>query len=430
MNGFGVARVRAMEILDSRGRPTVSVELRLEGGGRGTCAVPSGASTGSGEAVELRDGDLHRYGGMGVRRAVDTVNGEIVELLRSRSWAGLAEVDHALLELDGTANLSRLGANAALGVSVALARAVADSQGVELWRWLASEFGAGSAGASTAPRLPVPHFNVLNGGVHAANSLDFQEFMIAPLGASTVTEAVRAGAEVYGALRELLLARKLSVGLGDEGGFAPELAEPEQVLALLVEAIGNAGYSAGRDGVAIALDPAASELRQVNGRYRVAGELVSPAELVERYAALVADFPIWSIEDGMGEDDEEGWRLITERLGERVQLVGDDNFVTSPERIARGAEFGIANAVLIKPNQIGTMSGCLAAIEACRRVGYAQMVSHRSGETADDLIADLSVASGCGQLKSGAPARGERVAKYNRLLAIEQAHPDLPYGLP
>jgi enolase len=421
MSSFTVTDVRALEVLDSRGRPTVSVELVLQGGVRGFCVVPSGASTGSGEAVELRDGDPKRYGGLGVSQAVSRVNTEIAQLLESRTWASLAQVDRALVALDGTPNKFRLGANATLGASAALARALAAAQGTSLWRWLAPEWAR--------PRMPVPHFNVLNGGAHASNRLDFQEFMVAPLGAPNLTEAVRAGAEIYSALRERLSSRGLSVGLGDEGGFAPDLVEPEEALALLVEAIGNAGYLAGREGVAIALDPAASEFREVDGRYRVADERLSSAELVERYVTIVADFPVWSVEDGLAEDDEEGWRLLTEQLGDRVQLVGDDVFVTNPERIAHGAATKIGNAVLIKPNQIGTVTECLDAVEMCRRVGYQQMVSHRSGDTADDFIADLAVALGCGQLKAGAPARGERVAKYNRLLTIEAANHELPYGI-
>ncbi|MGH3602532.1 MAG: phosphopyruvate hydratase, partial [Pseudonocardiaceae bacterium] len=280
------------------------------------------------------------------------------------------------------------------------------------------------------PRLPVPHFNVVNGGAHAPNQLDFQEFMIAPLGAPTIAEAVRAGAEVYTMLRSLLTDLGHHTGLGDEGGFAPEITEPEEVLRLLTEAIDGAGYRAGRDGVAIALDPAASGFRQVDGSYRVGGQRLSAADLVDRYAAIIERYPVWSIEDGLGEDDDDGWRLLTDRLGERVQLVGDDSFVTDPDRIRQAAEAGIANAALIKPNQIGTMSQCLEAMATCRRLGYAQMVSHRSGETSDDQIADLAVGLGSGQLKSGAPARGERVAKYNRLLEIESINADLPYGLP
>ncbi|MGB8996180.1 MAG: phosphopyruvate hydratase, partial [Pseudonocardiaceae bacterium] len=422
MTAIQISSVRAIEILDSRGRPTVAVQVTSSDGVTGYCSVPSGASTGSGEAVERRDGDPKRFGGLGVLRAVEAVNGEIAELLISRKWPDLEQVDQALIELDGTHNKLRLGANAILGASVAVARTMAATAGAPLWSWLRPD--------GVQPRLPVPHFNVVNGGAHAPNQLDFQEFMIAPLGAPTITEAVRAGTEVYTMLRSLLTDLGHHTGLGDEGGFAPEITEPEEVLRLLTEAIDGAGYRAGCDGVAIALDPAASGFRQVNGSYRVGGQYLSAADLVDRYVAIVARYPVWSIEDGLGEDDDDGWRLLTDRLGEQVQLVGDDSFVTDPDRIRQAAEAGIANAALIKPNQIGTMSQCLEAMATCRRVGYAQMVSHRSGETSDDLIADLAVGSGCGQLKSGAPARGERVAKYNRLMEIESTGSDLPYGLP
>lgn len=416
-----ISSVRAIEVLDSRGRPTLAVRVTSSDGLTGRCSVPSGASTGTGEAVERRDGDPKRFGGLGVRGAVDAVNGEIAELLTSLTWSDLEHVDKALIELDGTHNKFRLGANAILGVSVAVARVMTVADGVPLWSWLRPD--------GVQPRMPVPHFNVVNGGAHAPNQLDFQEFMIAPLGAPNITEAVRAGAEVYTMLRSRLTGLGHHTGLGDEGGFAPDITEPEQVLELLVEAIDGAGYRAGRDGVAIALDPAASGFRHVDGSYRVGGQRLSAADLVDRYAAIAARYPVWSIEDGLGEDDEDGWRLLTDRLGERLQLVGDDSFVTDPDRIRRAAEAGIANAALIKPNQIGTMSQCLEAMATCRRVGYAQMVSHRSGETCDDMIADLAVGSGCGQLKAGAPARGERVAKYNRLLEIESTNSDLPYGL-
>lgn len=417
---FQISTVRAIEVLDSRGRPTVAVQVSTALGVTGGSCVPSGASTGSGEAVELRDGDPTRFGGLGVQRAVDAVNGEIADLLMSRTWSDLEDVDQALIKLDGTANKSRLGANAILGVSVAVSRALAAAAGVPLWTWLRPD--------GVSARLPVPHFNVLNGGRHADNALDFQEFMVAPLGAPNIAEAVRAGAEVYATLRSRLVEQRHTVGLGDEGGFAPAITQPDEVLRLLVEAIEAAGYHTGRDGVAIALDPAASEFRQSDGSYRVADQQLSSAELVDCYAEIVRKYPVWSIEDGLGEDDEQGWRLLTERLGDRVQIVGDDIFVTDPARISWAAEAGIGNAALIKPNQIGTMSECLEAMATARRLGYAQMVSHRSGETCDDMIADLAVGSGCGQLKAGAPARGERVAKYNRLLEIGIS--GLPYGLP
>lgn len=415
-----ISTVRATEVLDSRGRPTVAVRVSTAGGITGQCLVPSGASTGRGEAVELRDGDPARFHGLGVRRAVAAVNGEIAELLTSRTWSDGHDLDHALIQLDGTPNKCRLGANAILGVSVAVTRLLAAACGTPLWSWLRPE--------GVTPRMPVPHFNVLNGGAHAPNQLDFQEFMIAPFGAPDITEAVQAGVEIYTTLRTLLARRGHYTGLGDEGGFAPDLTEPEEALGLLTEAIDDAGYRTGPGGVAIALDPAASGFRDADGSYRIAGHRLSAADLVERYAAITKHYPVWSIEDGLGEDDEPGWRMLTERLGNQVQLVGDDIFVTNPERIRWAAQAGIGTAALIKPNQIGTMTECLEAMAACRRLGYRQMVSHRSGETCDDLIADLAVGSGCGQLKAGAPARGERVAKYNRLLEIESAA-GLPYGL-
>ncbi len=411
-----VTAVHAVEILDSRGRPTLAIDLTTTDG-TFSAAVPSGASTGSGEAVELRDGDATRFGGKGVLTAVSHVNGELADLLLSRAWPDLATLDDAMITADGTANKSRLGANALVGLSMAAARAFAG--GTELWLTL---------GIGAPPRLPVPHFNVVNGGVHAPNALDFQEFMIAPLGAPSLAEAVRAGAEVYAALRARLAAGGHATGLGDEGGFAPDVARPEEVLSLLVAAIGDAGYQAGRDGVAIALDPAASEFHR-DGRYRVAGQALSSDQLVDYYAELVDRFPIWSIEDGLGESDWDGWVRLTERLGGLVQVVGDDIFVTNPEVIARAIGAGIGNAALIKVNQIGTVTETLAAMRLCRRHDYACMVSHRSGETPDTFIADLTVGTGCGQLKSGAPARGERTAKYSRLLQIADARSDLAYGL-
>jgi enolase len=411
----------AMEILDSRGRPTVAVRAALADGATVGAGVPSGASTGSCEAVELRDGDPARYGGLGVSRAVSNINGPIAQALTGRAFDTLDEVDAELIALDGTENKSRLGANAIVGVSMAAARAFALDSGQPLWRWLEAD--------AAAPRLPVPHFNVVNGGAHARNALDFQEFMIAPLGAPSMAEAIRAGAETYAALRRALVTRNLATGLGDEGGFAPEIALPEAVLGLLVEAIAAAGYTPGPSGVAIALDPAASEFHR-GGRYEVGGRSLSSADMVEWYAQLVEDFPIWSIEDGMGESDLKGWQLLTDRLGERVQLVGDDNFVTNADVIRTGFGAGIANAALIKVNQVGTVTETLQALQACGEMGYGAMISHRSGETTDDFIADLAVGSGCGQIKSGAPARGERVAKYNRLLQIACDAPELVYGLP
>jgi len=417
-----ISQVGALEILDSRGRPTLQVTVTLAGGPAGVAGVPSGASTGSKEAAERRDGDQSRYRGLGVLGAVGAVRGEIAGLLRSRGWRDLPEIDAALIELDGTPAKARLGANAIVGVSMACARAIAAAQGRELWDWLNPP--------GVAPRLPVPHFNVINGGVHATNPLDFQEFMIAPLGAGSLPEAVRAGAEVYGALRGLLANKGYATGLGDEGGFAPELSEPEEALELLATAIGQAGYVAGPGGVAIALDPASSEFRGDDGYYTVAGQKLTSADMIERYAQITQRFPVWLIEDGLAEDDWDGWEALTARLGDRVQLVGDDIFVTNPAIITEAIGRGVGNAALIKVNQIGTVTETLEAMAVCRRGGYAQFVSHRSGETTDTFIADLATGSGCGELKTGAPARGERVAKYNRLLEIAAAEASMPYGLP
>ena len=410
----------AMEVLDSRARPTVWVRAVLDGGPTVCAGVPSGASTGSQEAVELRDHDPLRYGGLGVSRAVAHINGPIAAALIGQRFDTLAQVDAELIALDGTPNKSRLGANAIVGVSMAAARAFAAASGQQLWQFLAAD--------SVAPRLPVPHFNVINGGAHARNPLEFQEFMIAPTGAPSLPEAIRAGADIYSALRGLLTQRGLATGLGDEGGFAPDIASPEEVLSLLAEAISAAGYTPGTSGVAIALDPAASEFHR-DGRYHVGGQALSSGELIERYASMADAFPIWSIEDGMGESDADGWRGLTDRLGEHVQLVGDDNFVTNPALIRSAVQAGIANAALIKVNQVGTVTETLEALRVCRDAGYEAMISHRSGETCDSFIADLAVGAGCGQLKSGAPARGERVAKYNRLLEIAVDAPNIDYGL-
>ena len=421
MAGFDVAELSALEILDSRAQPTLAVTVRLGDGTTARAGVPSGASTGSREAVERRDGDPARYGGKGVLGAVGAVNTELAGLLRGRSWSGLDEADQAMIDLDGTANKSRLGANALVGASMALTRALAASAGVPLWRWLTPN--------GVSPSLPVPHFNVLNGGMHAPNELDFQEFMIAPLGAPSMAEAVRAGAEVYAALRRELTQRKLSTGLGDEGGFAPEISEPEEVLRLLVGAIADAGYRAGRDGISIAMDLAASEFRQADGTYLVSGVALSSADLIGRLAAMTEAFPVHLIEDGLGEDDEDGWIALTARLGETVELVGDDIFCTNPAMITRAIGLGIGNSSLIKLNQIGTVTETLQAMAVCRLAGYRQFVSHRSGETEDSFIADLAVGTGCGHLKSGAPARGERITKYNRLMAIAASAPGLRYGM-
>ncbi|MDN5767628.1 MAG: phosphopyruvate hydratase [Humibacillus sp.] len=419
---FEIVSLSALEILDSRSRPTLSVSVELAGGLPVSAGVPSGASTGTREAVELRDGDSARFSGAGVTNAVRNVNDEIAEHLVGRSLDSLAEADEAMQRLDGTPNKARLGANAIVGVSMALARALATADGQPLHAWL--------PGFGQPARMPVPCFNVLNGGAHAPNPLDFQEFMVCPLGAPSMAEAVRSGAEVYAALRKRLVAGGHATGLGDEGGFAPDLTEPEDVLAMIVAAIEDAGYTPGSDGVSIALDPAASEFNQDDGSYRVAGQSLSSADLIERYAAMVDAYPIWSIEDGLGESDHDGWQQLTARLGDRIQLVGDDNFCTNPAIIADAISDGIANAALIKLNQIGTVSETLEAMAVCHRAGYAQMVSHRSGETPDTFIADLAVATGCGQLKTGAPARGERVAKYNRLIEIAAARPDLRFGRP
>ena len=418
-----IAAVSAQEILDSRSRPTLSVAVDLVGGAAGTAGVPSGASTGSREAVELRDGDPGRFGGEGVLGAVANVNGEIATALDGRSFECLADLDRALCDLDGTDTKGRLGANAIVGVSMAAARAMATADQVPLHEWLAP--------AGVQPRLPVPCFNVINGGRHAANALQPQEFMICPIGVPSFAEALRAGAEIYAALRSRLGASGLAIGLGDEGGFAPELHTIEHALDLIVDAIGDAGYSTGTDGVAIALDPAASEFCNENGTYQLSLDdpALTGSELIDRWEDLIGRYPIWSIEDGLDEGDDDGWKLLTTRLGDRIQLVGDDNFVTNPAIITDAIAGGIANAALIKLNQVGTVTETLAAMAVCREAGYAQMISHRSGETTDAFIADLAVATGCGQIKSGAPARGERVAKYNRLLAIERDNPGLGFGL-
>jgi len=395
----------------------VSIELR--GGVAARAGVPSGASTGTREAHELRDEDSTRYGGQGVRRAVSHVSGEINARLKGKTFAGLAELDAALIEVDGTPNKTRLGANAIVGVSMAAALAVAAQERRPLWRSLIP--------AGVQPRLPVPHFNVINGGMHAPNGLDFQEFMIAPLGAPSVEDAVRAGAEIYATIRRTLSAHGLSTGLGDEGGFAPELTTPEEVLDILVTSISDAGYQPGRNGVAIALDPAASQFYH-DGVYRVAGATLSSDEMIDRYVRIASAFPVWSIEDGLAESDWAGWERLAERLAGKVQIMGDDILVTNPAIISEAILRKVGNAALIKVNQIGTVTEALEAMRICREAGWAQMISHRSGETTDSFIADLAVASGCGQIKSGAPARGERVSKYNRLIEIE-AMAQLPYGL-
>ena len=401
--------VSALEMLDSRGNPTLSVTITTAYGA-GSAAVPSGASTGAHEAVELRDGDPQRFGGKGVRTAIANVEGEIAEAVEGMDVLGQAELDQALIELDGTPNKGRLGANAILGVSLAAAHAAASCTELPLYRYL---------GGAQACVLPLPMANVLNGGAHADNNVDLQEFMVCAVGPASYADGVRATAEVYHTLKKVLSERGLSTAVGDEGGFAPRLASNEEALQVIVSAIERAGYRPGED-VAVALDPAATEL-YADGAYELRGEnrTLSGAELVDLYEDWLGRYPIVSIEDGMAEDDWDGWKLLTDRLGRRVQLVGDDLFVTSPKRLSEGIERGVASSLLVKVNQIGTLTETLAAIETARSAGYSSIISHRSGETEDTTIADLAVATGVGMIKLGAPARSERVAKYNRLLAIE-----------
>lgn len=407
-----ITMVKAREILDSRGNPTVEVEIRLKDGTVATAGVPSGASTGVHEALELRDGDKKRYSGKGVLKAVDNVNRLIAPEACGLDACDQSGLDARLLALDGTPNKSRLGANAILGVSLAAARAAARSLGLPLYRYL---------GGLSARFLPVPFFNILNGGVHANwQGPDLQEFMIAPVGAPSFREALRWGSEVYHSLKGVIKARGYATGVGDEGGFAPALKKNSEALDLIVEAIEMAGYQP-RDQVAIALDPAASGFYE-DGLYnlRTEGRKVSSAEMVEIYGSWVEKYPIISIEDGLAEDDWEGWKLLNQKLGSKIQLVGDDILVTNVERIKRGIAEKIANSVLIKLNQIGTLSETIQAIETARQAGWTAMVSHRSGETVDSFIADFTVAMGTGQLKTGAPCRGERVEKYNQLMRIEE----------
>jgi enolase len=406
-----ISEIHAREILDSRGNPTVEVEVILESGGFGRAAVPSGASTGTREAVELRDGDGKRYGGKGVRRAVTNVIEVIAPELDGMEASEQAAVDRALLELDGTPNKSALGANALLGVSLAVARAAADEAGLPLYQYL------GGAGTRL---LPVPLMNVLNGGVHADNGLDIQEFMLVPAGAPSFSEALRMGAEVFHALKGLLRDKGLSTGVGDEGGFAPALGSNTAPLDLLMQAIERAGYRPGED-VMVALDPAASEFFH-GGRYRfrAEGKERTPEEMIAFYESLLDRYPLCSIEDGLAEQDWDGWVALTRRLGSRIQLVGDDIFVTNPTILAEGIKKGVANAILIKVNQIGTLTETLEAVELAKRAGYGTVISHRSGETEDTFIADLAVAVNAGQIKTGSLARGERTAKYNQLLRIEE----------
>jgi enolase len=401
-----IAETRARQIFDSRGNPTVEVDVRLESGALGRAAVPSGASTGVHEAVELRDGG-DAYGGKGVTRAVANVNGEIAALVRGREATDQAGLDQALCDLDGTPNKSRLGANAVLGVSLATAKAAAAEAEVSLFRYL---------GGADARVLPVPMMNVINGGAHADNTIDLQEFMVVPAGASSFAEAMRIGTEVYHALKSVLHERGLSTAVGDEGGFAPDLASSEEAIDAILEAAERAGH---RERVAIALDPASTEFFS-DGVYRFEGREADGAAMADFYAGLAERYPLISVEDGLAEDDWGAWRALTERLGKKVQLVGDDLFVTNVERLQRGIDGGVANAILVKVNQIGTLTESLDAIGLARSNGYASVISHRSGETEDATIADLAVATNAGQIKTGAPARSDRVAKFNKLLRIEE----------
>ena len=406
-----IVDIHARQILDSRGNPTVEVDVTLEDGSMGRAAVPSGASTGAHEAVELRDGDKARWGGKGVEKAVRSVNGEIADAVVGFEAEDQGAVDAAMIALDGSDNKGRLGANAILGVSLANAKAAAEALGLPLYRHI--------GGVSTS-LLPVPMMNIVNGGAHADNGIDFQEFMVMPVGAPTFSEALRCGTEIFHALKSALHKAGLATGVGDEGGFAPNIASSRAALDFILGAIEAAGYSPGRD-VLLALDCASSEFFK-NGRYEMTGEgkSLTPAEMVDFLADLAASYPIASIEDGMGEDDMEGWKLLTERLGDRVQLVGDDLFVTNVDRLADGIAGGIANSILVKVNQIGTLTETIAAVRLAQGSGYTAVMSHRSGETEDSTIADLAVALDCGQIKTGSLARSDRTAKYNQLLRIEE----------
>jgi enolase len=399
------------EILDSRGNPTVEVDVALADGSRGRAGVPSGASTGSHEAVELRDGDKARYQGKGVRTAVEAVNGEIMDAIGGMDAEAQIKIDETLIALDGTPNKARLGANAILGVSLAVAKAAAMANGLPLYRYV---------GGAAARLLPVPMMNIVNGGVHADNPIDFQEFMIVPLGAQSFAEALRAGSEIFHTLRAALRAAGHNTNVGDEGGFAPNLPSAEAALDFVLSAIEKAGYRPG-DDVALALDPASSEFfRDKNYRYKGEGKARSIDQQVEYLAHLVQHYPIVSIEDGMAEDDFTGWQKLTQKIGDRCQLVGDDIFVTNVARLSDGIKNGIGNSILIKVNQIGTLSETLAAVETAHKAGYTAVMSHRSGETEDATIADLAVATNCGQIKTGSVARSDRTAKYNQLLRIEE----------
>ncbi len=406
-----ITQVHSREILDSRGNPTVEVDVRLESGAMGRAAVPSGASTGAHEAVELRDQDGQRYGGKGVLRAVEHVNSEIADAVVGLDALDQLGLDGALIELDGTPNKSRLGANAILGVSLAVARAAAMEAGLPLYRYI---------GGTAASLLPVPMMNILNGGAHADNPIDIQEFMIMPVGGESVTDAIRMGAEVFHALKKLLKDAGLNTNIGDEGGFAPNLRSADEALTYIMKACEKAGYEPGSD-IVLALDAASTEFFK-DGQYHLTGErkVLSCEQMARYYADLCANYPIISIEDGMAEDDFEGWELLTEELGDRVQLVGDDLFVTNPVRLSQGIQRGLANAILIKVNQIGTLSETMEAVEMAHKSGYRSVMSHRSGETEDSIIADLAVAMNCGQIKTGSLSRSDRLAKYNQLIRIEE----------
>ncbi|MDB5709009.1 MAG: eno [Sphingomonas bacterium] len=403
--------IHARQIIDSRGNPTVEVDVLLEDGSFGRAAVPSGASTGAHEAVEKRDGDKSRWGGKGVDQAVKAVNSEIADAIREMDAEDQADIDRAMIDLDGTPNKARLGANAILGVSLATAKAAADARGLPLYRYV---------GGVSAHVLPVPMMNIINGGEHADNPIDFQEFMVVPVGAANIVEAVRCGSEIFHTLKKMLHDKGLATGVGDEGGFAPNIASTTDALDFIMRAIDGAGYKAG-DDVMLALDPASTEFFK-DGHYHISGEgkVLTPAEMAGYYADLVARYPIFSIEDGMAEDDFEGWKTLTDMVGDKVQLVGDDLFVTNPSRLKQGIADGLANSVLIKVNQIGTLTETLAAVSMANRAGYTAVMSHRSGETEDATIADLAVATNCGQIKTGSLARSDRLAKYNQLIRIEE----------
>lgn len=407
-----ITDLHAREILDSRGNPTVEVDMQLEDGTFARAAVPSGASTGMFEATELRDGDKNRYDGKGVLQAVNNVNGEIADAVLGWDASDQRGLDHILINLDGTENKSRLGANAILGVSLAAAHAAAQSAGLPLYQYL---------GGVNAHNLPVPMMNIMNGGAHADNNVDIQESMIMPVGASNFREALRMCAEVYHTLKNVLKAKGLSTAIGDEGGFAPDLPSNEAAMEVICEAIEKAGYTAGKD-IVLSTDVAASELLGDDGLYHLAGDHAAKTseEMIDFYEHLIDQYPIISIEDGLGEEDWDGWKKLTDRLGSKVQLVGDDLFVTNTKRLSKGIHMGVANSILIKLNQIGTLTETFEAVQMAQRAGYTAVISHRSGETADTTIADIAVALNAGQIKTGAPARSERVAKYNQLLRIEE----------